>query len=629
MATINVENTHTGGHSGADAHDHHEHHDTFITKYIFTTDHKMIAKQFLISGIFWAIIGGGLSILFRLQLGFQDMDFSPFRWLLGDWISSTGSLDPEFYLAMVTMHGTIMVFFVLTAGLSGTFANYLIPLQIGARDMASGFMNMLSYWFFFVASVIMFYSLFISTGPASGGWTVYPPLSALPQAMSGSGMGMTLWLVSMALFIASQLLGGINYISTIINLRTRGMSFVRMPLTVWALLLTAILGLLAFPVLFGAALLLIFDRSFGTAFFLSDIYIAGEALPHVGGSPLLFQHLFWFLGHPEVYIVILPSFGIVSEVMATNSRKPIFGYRAMIGSLLGISVLSFVVWAHHMFVSGMNPFLGSVFMFLTLIIAVPSAVKVFNYLTTLWRGNLVFTPGMLFSIGFVSVFISGGLTGIHLGNSAIDVQLHDTYFVIAHFHLVMGSAAFFGMMAGIYHWFPKMYGRMMDNKLGYIHFWATFVGVYLVFFPLHYIGIAGFPRRYYSFTNFDAFSGFTDLNMFVTIAAILTFAAQAVFLFNFFYSIFFGRKATANPWKSNTLEWTTPVDPGHGNWPGEVPAVYRWPYDYSKPGAREDYIPQNIPFAMTPESNLPYENEMADREKDDDAIVIDEETSNK
>ena len=629
MATINVEKTHTGGHADAHAHDDHDHHQSFISKYIFTTDHKMIGKQFLITGIFWAIIGGGLSILFRLQLGFQDFDFAPLRFLLGGWITSTGSLDPEFYLAMVTMHGTIMVFFVLTAGLSGTFANYLIPLQIGARDMASGFMNMLSYWFFFLASVVMFISLFIQTGPASGGWTAYPPLSALPQAMSGSEAGMTYWLISMALFIASQLLGGINYISTIINLRTRGMAFTKLPLTVWALLLTAILGLLAFPVLFAAALLLIFDRSFGTSFFLSDIFIAGEALPHVGGSPLLFQHLFWFLGHPEVYIVILPSFGIVSEVMATNARKPIFGYRAMIGSLLGISVLSFVVWAHHMFVSGMNPFLGSVFMFLTLIIAVPSAVKVFNYLTTLWRGNLIFTTGMLFSIGFVSVFISGGLTGIHLGNAAIDVQLHDTYFVIAHFHLVMGSAAFFGMMAGIYHWFPKMFGRMMDEKLGYLHFWATFVGVYLVFFPLHYIGIAGFPRRYYSFTNFDAFSGFTDLNMFVTIAAILTFSAQAIFLFNFFYSMFLGRRATANPWKSNTLEWTTPVEPGHGNWPGEIPSVYRWPYDYSKPGAREDYIPQNIPYAMTPESNLPHENELIDREKDDDSIIVDDQSNHK
>ncbi|WP_017729947.1 cytochrome c oxidase subunit I [Nafulsella turpanensis] len=625
MATINVEKSHTGGAADAHAHGAHDHQQSFITKYIFSTDHKMIGKQYLISGIFWALIGGFLSILFRLQLGFPGMDMTFLKPLLGDWITTSGTLDPEFYLALVTMHGTIMVFFVLTAGLSGTFSNFLIPLQIGARDMASGFMNMLSYWFFFVASVIMFYSLFIETGPAAGGWVVYPPLSALPEAISGSHLGMTLWLISMTLFIASQLLGGINYIATVINLRTRGMSFAKMPLTVWAFFLTAVLGLLAFPVLFAAALLLVFDRSFGTSFYLADIYIAGEALPHVGGSPLLYQHLFWFLGHPEVYIVILPSFGIVSEVMATNARKPIFGYRAMIGSLLGISVLSFVVWAHHMFVSGMDPFLGSVFMFLTLIIAVPSAVKVFNYLTTLWRGNIIFTPAMLYSIGFVSLFISGGLTGIFLGNAAIDVQLHDTYFVVAHFHLVMGSAAFFGMMAGIYHWFPKMFGRMMDNKLGYFHFWATFIGVYMVFFPMHYIGIAGFPRRYYSFTNFDAFSGFTDLNMFVSIAAIVTFTAQLVFIFNFFYSMYLGRKAPANPWNSNTLEWTTPVEPGHGNWPGEIPTVYRWPYDYSKPGAKEDYIPQNIPYAMTPESNLPHETAMIDMEKDDDAVVVDRE----
>ncbi|CAN0056772.1 unnamed protein product, partial [Chrysoparadoxa australica] len=407
-------------------------------------------------------------------------------------------------------------------------------------------------------------------------------------------MGMTLWLVSMVFFNASTLLGGINYITTIINLRTEGMSFTRLPLTIWALFLTAILGLLSFPVLVAAALLLVFDRSFGTSFYLSDIYIAGEALPHIGGSPILYQHLFWFLGHPEVYIVILPALGITSEIISTNSRKPIFGYRAMIGSMLAIGFLSFIVWAHHMFISGLNPFLGSIFMFLTLIIAVPSAVKAFNYITTLWRGNIKFTSAMLFSIGLVSFFISGGLTGIFLGNSALDINLHDTYFVVAHFHLVMGSAAFFGMLAGVYHWFPKMFGRMMDERLGSIHFWLTFVGVYLVFFPLHYIGIAGFPRRYYSFTSFDAFQTFTDLNSFVSIAAIITFAAQFIFLFNFFYSIFAGRKAPANPWKSNTLEWTTPRLPGHGNWPGEIPKVHRWAYDYSKPGAPDDCIFQTV-----------------------------------
>ncbi len=615
-----------------DVHAHDDHHDdhheqSFVSKYIFTTDHKMIAKQFLITGILWAIIGAGLSVIFRIQLGFPDADLGWLRPILGKWINPEGALDPEFYLALVTMHGTIMVFFVLTAGLSGTFSNYLIPLQIGARDMASGFMNMLSYWFFFVSSMIMLTSLFIETGPAAGGWVVYPPLSALPQAIQGSGLGMTLWLVAMVFFIASSLLGGINYVTTVINLRTKGMTFSRLPLTIWAFFLTAVIGILSFPVLFAAALLLVFDRSFGTSFYLSEIYIGGEALPNVGGSPILYQHLFWFLGHPEVYIVLLPALGITSEIIATNSRKPIFGYKAMIISMMGITFLSFIVWAHHMFVSGLNPFLGSIFMFLTLIIAVPSAVKVFNYLTTLWKGNIVFTPAMMFSIGLVSVFISGGVTGIFLGNSAIDIQLHDTYFVVAHFHLVMGAASGFGLLAGVYHWFPKMFGRMMDARLGYIHFWLTFIGIYSIFFPMHYIGIAGFPRRYYSFTNFDAFSGFTDLNMFISVAAIFAFVGQFIFLFNFFYSIFRGRKAPANPWKSNTLEWTTPRVPGHGNWPGEIPHVYRWPYDYSKPGAEDDFIPQTVPFSETMESNLPHENDLIELEKEEmdaEEIVVDE-----
>jgi cytochrome c oxidase subunit 1 len=608
MATTDIHIHHDVHHH--DDHEHEHHEGNFWTKYIFSEDHKVIGKQFMITGILWALIGGILSVIFRLQLGFPNMNLDWLQPILGTWITPEGKLDPEFYLALVTMHGTIMVFFVLTAGLTGTFANFLIPLQIGARDMASGFLNMLSYWFFFVSSVIMFTSLFLSTGPAAGGWTIYPPLSALPEAIKGSGLGMTLWLISMAFFIVSSLLGGINYIATIINLRTKGMSFTKMPLTIWAIFFTAIIGLLSFPVLFAAVLLLIFDRSFGTSFYLSDIYIGGEALAHDGGSPVLFQHLFWFLGHPEVYIVILPALGLTSEIIATNSRKPIFGYKAMIGSLLFIAILSFVVWAHHMFVTGMNPFLGSIFMLLTLIIAVPSAVKIFNYVTTLWQGNIRFTPAMLFAIGMVSYFLSGGITGIFVGNAAIDIQLHDTYFIVAHFHLVMGSAAFFGMLAGIYHWFPKMFGRMMNSTLGSIHFWLTFVGVYMVFFPMHYIGIAGFPRRYYSWTNFETFSGFTDLNMLVSTAAIITLAAQFIFLFNFFYSMFRGRLAPANPWNATTLEWTTPRNPGHGNWVGEIPSVYRWPYDYSKPGSKEDYIPQHIPFSETPESNLPNENEL-------------------
>jgi cytochrome c oxidase subunit I len=594
--------------------DHGHHEESFITKYIFSQDHKMIARQFLITGLLWALLGGFLSLVFRMQLGFPDVDLGFLKPLFGDWIVD-GKLDPEFYLAAVTMHGTIMVFFLLTAGLSGTFSNLLIPLQIGARDMASPFLNMLSYWFFFLSSVVMMVSLFLETGPASGGWVIYPPLSALPQAMSGSGLGMTLWLVAMALFIASVMLGGINYVSTVINMRTKGMAFNRLPLTIWAFFVTALIALLSFPVLLAGALLLIFDRSFGTSFYLSDIYIGGEALPHVGGSALLFQHLFWFLGHPEVYIVILPALGIASEVISTNSRKPIFGYKAMIGSIIVIGILSFIVWAHHMFVTGMNPFLGSIFMLLTLIIAIPSAVKAFNYITTLWKGNIVFTPAMLFAIGLVSFFISGGVTGIILGNSALDIQLHDTYYIVAHFHLVMGAAAFCGMMAGIYHWFPKLFGRMLDERLGYIHFWMTFIGLYLVFFPMHYLGISGFPRRYYSFTNFDAFSGYTDLNEFITIAAFMAFIGQLIFGFNFFYSIFKGRLAPKNPWNSNALEWTTERFPGHGNWKGEIPSVYRWPYDYSKPGAKEDFIPQTVPYSETPESNLPEEQKYVDMEK--------------
>jgi cytochrome c oxidase subunit I len=620
MAAVAHADTHVHEHD--DAHEHHEL--SFIRKYIFSEDHKVIAKQYLISGIVWALIGGFLSLVFRLQLGFPGIDLSVLKPILGErWFDETGKLDPNYYIALVTMHGTIMVFFVLTAGLSGTFSNFLIPLQIGARDMASGFINMLSYWFFFISSVIMFCSLFVQDGPAGGGWVVYPPLSALPDAAPGSGTGMTMWLVSMAIFIVSSLLGSINYVTTVINLRTRGMTFDKMPLTIWAFTFTAILGILSFPVLFSAALLLIFDRSFGTSFYLSDIYINGQALPNQGGSPILFQHLFWFLGHPEVYIVILPALGMTSEIIATNSRKPIFGYKAMIFSMLGIMFLAFIVWAHHMFMTGMNPFLGSVFMLLTLIIAVPSAVKAFNYITTMWRGNIIFTPAMLFSIGLVSFFVSGGVTGIILGNAALDIQLHDTYFVVAHFHLVMGSAAFFGMVAGVYHWFPKMFGRMMNPTLAYIHFWVTFAGVYLVFFPQHYLGIAGFPRRYYAYTGFDFTNKYQDLAELSTVAAIVVFAANLVFLYNFFYSIFWGKKAPQNPWKSNTLEWTTPINPGHGNWVGEIPAVYRWPYDYSKPGAAEDFIPQNIPFSATPESNFPYETELIKDEKEIENIKFD------
>jgi cytochrome c oxidase subunit 1 len=577
------------------SHDDHEHHvENFWTKYVFSMDHKMIGKQFLITGMLMGVLGVFLSMLFRLQLAWPNEKFVILESILGKW-APEGQMDPNIYLALVTIHGTIMVFFVLTAGLSGTFSNLLIPLQIGARDMASGFLNMLSYWFFAASSVVMVSSLFVETGPASGGWTVYPPLSALPQAMPGSGAGMTLWLVSMTLFIAGSLLGSLNYIVTIINLRTKGMSMDRLPLTIWAFFVTAILGVLSFPVLLSAALLLMFDRLLGTSFYLSDIMVAGELLHNEGGSPVLYEHLFWFLGHPEVYIILLPALGITSEVIATNSRKPIFGYRAMIGSILAIAFLSFIVWGHHMFITGMNPFLGSVFTFTTLLIAIPSAVKAFNYITTLWKGNIQFTPAMLFSIGLVSTFVAGGLTGIILGDSALDINVHDTYFVVAHFHIVMGLSAIFGMFAGVYHWFPKMYRRMMNKTMGYVHFWLTFISAYGVFFPMHFTGLAGLPRRYYSNAEFPMFDELQDINVIITFFAIFGGIAQLIFLFNFFYSMWRGPVSPKNPWRSNTLEWTTEVEHIHGNWEGEIPTVYRWPYDYSKPGHDDDFVPQSSP----------------------------------
>ncbi|MBX7182176.1 MAG: cbb3-type cytochrome c oxidase subunit I [Bacteroidia bacterium] len=588
------------GHNDAHGHDHEHFHDdhheeSFISKYIFSQDHKMISKQFLVTAVIMGVVGMLMSTFFRLQLGWPGKGFPILETFLGKWAPG-GVLSPDMYLALVTIHGTIMVFFVLTGGLSGTFSNLLIPYQIGARDMASGFMNMLSYWFFFLSCAIMMVSLYVESGPASAGWTVYPPLSALPQAIPGSGLGMTLWLVSMSLFIVSSLLGSLNYIVTVINLRVKGMSMTRLPLTIWAFLVTAILGVLSFPVLFAAALLLIFDRSFGTSFYLSDIYISGHALEHTGGSPILFQHLFWFLGHPEVYIVLLPALGLTSEVISTNARKPIFGYKAMIGSILVIAFLSCIVWGHHMFVTGMNPFLGSVFTFTTLLVAIPSAVKVFNYLTTLWKGNIKFTPAMLFATGLISTFITGGLTGIILGDSALDINVHDTYFVVAHFHIVMGASAIFGMFAGVYHWFPRMYGRQMNKQLGYIHFWTTIVCVYGVFFPMHFLGLAGVPRRYYSNTEFPLFDSLSDINVMVSTFAILGALAQCVFLFNFFYSIFKGAKSPHNPWKANTLEWTAPMEHVHGNWPGAIPEVHRWPYDYSKPGMDEDFVQQTVPL---------------------------------
>ena len=588
--------------SAAAAHDHgHHHKESFITKYIFSQDHKMIGKQFLVTAIIMAVVAVILSVLFRIQLGWPGESNSALSFFLGDTWAPNGILDRGMYLGLVTIHGTIMVFFVLTGGLSGTFSNLLIPLQLGARDMASGLLNMISYWLFFISSCLMLYSLFIETGPASAGWTIYPPLSVYEETIGGSGQGMTLWLLSMTIFVASSLLGSLNYVVTVLNLRTKGMKMTRMPLTIWAFFITAVIGILSFPVLVSAVVLMLMDRTMGTSFYVNDTIVGTEILEQSGGSPILFEHLFWFLGHPEVYIVLLPALGLTSEIVSTNSRKPIFGYRAMIGSILAIAFLSFIVWGHHMFITGMNPFLGGVFVFTTLLIAIPSAVKVFNYITTLWKGNIKYTPAMLFSIGLVSSFITGGITGVILADSALDIAVHDTYFVVAHFHVVMGLSAIFGMFAGVYHWFPKMYGKMMNAKLGMVHFWLTLVSAYGVFFPMHFVGIGGAPRRYYDYSVYENFDTnqlemILDLNEIISIFAIVGALAQAIFIFNFFYSARRGQKAPQNPWKGNSLEWTTPVEHIHGNWPGEIPTVHRWPYDYSKPGMEEDYCPQNVPL---------------------------------
>lgn len=586
----------------------HHHKESFITKYIFSQDHKMIGKQFLVTAIFMAVVAVLLSVLFRIQLGWPGESNSALSFFLGDTWAPNGILHRGMYLGLVTIHGTIMVFFVLTGGLSGTFSNLLIPLQCGARDMASGFLNMISYWLFFISSVLMLYSLFIETGPASAGWTIYPPLSVYEETIQGSGAGMTIWLLSMTIFVASSLLGSLNYIVTILNLRTKGMKMTRLPLTIWAFFVTAVLGVLSFPVLVSAVVLMLMDRTLGTSFYVNDAIVGTEILEQSGGSPILFEHLFWFLGHPEVYIVLLPALGLTSEIVANNSRKPIFGYRAMIGSILAIGFLSFIVWGHHMFITGMNPFLGGVFVFTTLLIAIPSAVKAFNYITTLWRGNIRFTPAMLFSIGLVSSFITGGITGIILADSALDIAVHDTYFVVAHFHVVMGLSAIFGMFAGVYHWFPKMYGRMMNSRLGMVHFWLTLVSAYGVFFPMHFVGIGGAPRRYYDYSVYEGFDNnqfgmIMDLNVIISIFAIIGALSQAIFIFNFFYSIRRGQVSVQNPWKANSLEWTTPVEHVHGNWPGEIPEVHRWAYDYSKPGLEEDFCLQTTPLGAGEEDH--------------------------
>jgi cytochrome c oxidase subunit 1 len=563
---------------------HHTHHEpqSFWTKYIFSQDHKVIAIQYTITALLVGLFGLVLSWLMRLQLGFPG---------------SFQFLNPGSYYQMLTQHGMIMIVYLLTAILLGGFGNYLIPLMIGARDMAFPFLNMLSYWVYLLSVIVLMAAFFVPGGPTGAGWTLYPPLSALPNAAPGSGWGIKLMLISLVIFIAAATMGGLNYVTTVLQCRTKGMTLMRMPLSVWGIFIASVMALFAFPALFAGGVMLLFDNLLGTSFFIPAVTLFGQQLPREGGNPLLFQHLFWYFGHPEVYVVILPAMGIASDLISTHARKPIFGYKAMVIALAAIAFIGFIVWAHHMFVSGMNPYFGFFFAVSTLIIAIPSAVKVYNWLLTLWRGNIRLNVPMLFGIGWISTFIIGGLTGLPLGNVVADVPLHDTYFVVGHFHLVMGVAALMAIFGGIYHWFPKVTGRMLNETLGKLHFWVTFVGAYAIFFPMFLMGILGVPRRYFDFNALQYLPPQTSaLNIAITVAALAVGAAQLIFLGNLIWSALWGKRAEANPWGATTLEWQTPTTPPpHGNWGAQTPTVYRWAYDYSVPGAERDFIPQNVP----------------------------------
>jgi len=561
------------------------HPKTWVGKYVWSQDHKVIAVQYMITAIAIGLVALVLSDLMRLQIGFPG---------------SVGFVTPEAYYQMITMHGMIMVIYLLTALLLGGFGNFLIPLMLGARDMVFPFVNMMSYWVYLLSVLVLVASFFVTGGPTGAGWTLYPPQAILPGT-PGRDWGIILMLASLAIFIIAFTMGGLNYVTTVLQARTRGMTMMRMPLSVWGIFVATILALLAFPALFVGSVMMMLDRVLGTSFFMPALVSQGQLLGYRGGSPILFQHLFWFLGHPEVYIVALPAFGIVSDLISTHARKNIFGYRMMVWAIVIIGGLSFIVWAHHMYVSGMNPYFGFFFATSTLIIAVPTALKVYNWILTIWRGNVHLTVPMLFAIAFIFTFINGGLTGLFLGNFIVDVPLSGTYFVVAHFHMVMGVSPILVIFGAIYHWYPKITGRMWNEKLGKIHFWFTFLGTYAIYFPMHYLGFLGMPRRYYEYghTAFIPDSAHT-LNAFITVAALIVGASQMIFFYNMITSYFYGPKAGSNPWRATTLEWQTPDTPAkHGNWGPKLPVVYRWAYDYSVPGAPEDFIPQNVPADTT------------------------------
>lgn len=557
------------------------HPKTWVGKYVWSQDAKVIAIQYAITAIGIGLVALVMSWLIRLQLGFPN---------------SFSFIDPSNYLQFVTLHGMIMVVYLLTALFLGGFGNYLIPLMVGARDMVFPYLNMLSYWFYLCAVLLLVASFFVPGGPTGAGWTLYPP-QAILQGTPGATWGIILMLVSLAVFIIGFTMGGLNYVVTVLQARTRGMTLMRMPLTIWGIFMASILALLAFPALLVSAIMMLFDLLLGTSFFMPALVSMGQQSEHAGGSPLLFQHLFWFFGHPEVYIVALPAFGIVSDLISVHARKNIFGYRMMVWAIVAIGGLSFVVWAHHMYVSGMNPYFGFFFATTTLIIAIPTALKVYNWVLTLWRGNIHLTVPMLFAIGFIFAFIHGGLTGLFLGNVTVSVPLSDTMFVVAHFHMVMAVAPVMVVFGAIYHWYPKITGRMLDDTMGKIHFWATFLGTYAVYLPMHYLGFLGVPRRYYAIGGTDFIpASAQSLNAGITIAALLVGAVQAVFLYNLVWSYFNGKPSGDNPWNATTLEWQTAhTPPTHGNFGTSLPVVYRWAYDYSVPGADQDFIPQNVP----------------------------------
>ena len=560
----------------------------FIRKYIFSLDHKVIGIQYFFLALTAVWVGMILSLFMRIHLIWPNAD-----------IPLIGHIQPETYLSLLTMHGTIMVFFVLTTAPQGGFGNYFLPIQIGAPDMAFPVLNMLSFWTTFVAFVIMLAAFFVTGGAPLHGWTGYPPLSAVQSTGPGEGLGADLWITSIAIFCAASLMGALNFITTTLDLRAKGMTLMRMPLTVWSWFITAILGLLAFGVLLSAGILLLMDRNLGTSFFLPVIVVNGQLMAHKGGSPLLWQHLFWFFGHPEVYIAILPGMGVASQVLSTFSRKPIFGYRAMVYAMLAIGFLGFMVWGHHMFMSGMSPYSAFAFSLLTMAIGVPSAIKTFNWLGTLHKARIRFYTPMLFAIGFVSLFVSGGLSGPFLAQPTLDIPLHDTYFVVGHFHLIMGVAAIFGIFAATYYWFPKMFGRMMNEGMGKAHFWLTFIGTYAIFMPMHYLGMAGHPRRYSQLTELAYLHPLIPVQRFMTYAAFVTIGAQLIFVVNLFWSMFKGQKAADNPWDATTLEWTTATPPPHDNFGGHTPVVTHGPYEYGVPGVARDFIMQNDPTPST------------------------------